>query len=122
MKMTIETFISILIIAVGVLVFAQLVNEHAQINEARNYHTEIVERLESSHFSKSVIQDIKNEIAELNKEGGKNYSIYITESSPTGDSVSVYDDYKIVKVKLNYTVSIPVFGVIDEGVIVGYAR
>lgn len=123
MKMTIETFVSMLIIAIGVLVFGQLVNEHAQINEARNYHAEIIDRLESSYFNKSVVNDIKDEIEELNESAGKNYSLYLTETTTTGDdSVTIYDEYKIIKVKLNFTVSIPLFGVIDEGVISGYAR
>lgn len=122
MKMTIETFVSVLIIAIGVLVFGQLVNEHAQINEARNYHSEVIDRLESSHFNKSVINDIKAEIKHLNSESGKNYSLYLTEITEDGDSVTIYDDYKIIRVRLNYTVSIPIFGVIDEGIISGYAR
>lgn len=122
MKMTIETFVSVLIIAIGVLVFGQLVNEHAQINEARNYHSEVIDRLESSHFNKSVINDIKAEIKQLNSESGKNYSLYLTEITEDGDSVTIYDDYTIIRVRLNYTVSIPIFGVIDEGIISGYAR
>lgn len=122
MKMTIETFVSVLIIAIGVLVFGQLVNEHAQINEARNYHSEVIDRLESSHFNKSVINDIKAEIKHLNSESGKNYSLYLTEITEDCDSVTIYDDYKIIRVRLNYTVSIPIFGVIDEGIISGYAR
>jgi len=123
MKMTIETFVNVLIIAIGVLVFGQLVNEHSQINEARNYHAEVVDRLETSHFNKSVIEDIQDEIKELNKTG-KNYSIILTETTPTpsGNSVTIYNDSKIIKIKLYYTVSIPLFGVIDEGVITGYAR
>lgn len=122
MKMTIESFVAVLIIAVGVLVFGQLVNEHSQINEARNYHSEIIDRLESSHFNTSVVNDIKSEIRELNEKSGKNYSLYLTETSDLGNSVTIYDDYKIIKVKLNYTVTIPLFGEIDEGVISGYAR
>lgn len=122
MKLTIETFINVLIIAIGVLVFGQLVNEHSQINEARNYHAEIIDRLETSHFNESVIADIKDEIKHLNEEAGKNYAIYLTETTLNGDTVTLYDDLKVIKVKLNYTVSIPLFGVIDEGVISGYAR
>lgn len=122
MKMTIETFVSILIIAVGVMIFGQLVNEHSQINEARNYHAEIIDRLESSHFNSSVIADIKDEIKELNEEAGKNFSLYLTEITDTGDAVTIYDDYKIYRVRLNYTITIPLFGIIDEGIINGYAR
>lgn len=118
MKLTIEAFVSILVIAIGVLAFGQLVNEHSQINEARNYHSEIVDRLESSHFNAGVINDINNEISQLNSKDNKNYALSLREV----DDVTVYNGYHIYKVTLTYTVSIPLFGVVDTGVISGYAR
>ena len=122
MKITIDSFLSILIIAVAVLICGQLINEHSQINEARNYHSEIIDRIETSYFNPSVISDIQNEIDELN-EDGKGYTLSLTDVTDEGtDNVTVYEDNKIMRVILNYNVTIPLFGVIDEGVISGYAK
>lgn len=125
MRLTIDAFVSLLIIAIGILTFGQLINEHSTINEARNYHTEIVDRLESSHFNDSVVKDVQDEIKQLNQNDDRGYTLTVTDvTNDTDDSnsLTLYDDYKIVKITLNYKVSIPLFGTIDEGVISGYAR
>lgn len=122
MKITIDSFLSIIIVAIAVLICGQLINEHAQINEARNYHSEIIDRIETSYFNPSVITDIEREINELNKEG-KGYTLSLVDvTSDASEEDTIYTDNKIMRVILNYNVSIPLFGVIDEGVISGYAK
>lgn len=122
MKITIDSFLSILIVAIAVLICGQLINEHSQINEARNYHSEVIDRLETSYFNPSVIADIEDEIKQLNSEG-KGYTISITDvTEDVSEENTIYTENRIMRVILNYNVSIPLFGVIDEGVISGYAR
>lgn len=122
MRTMIDSFLTIIIVALGVLIFSQLVSEHSQVTEARNYYTEIVDRIESSHFNAAVIDDIKDEIDEINENDNKGYSITITNSTDEDNNVMIYEDRQIVKVTMKYKVSIPLFGTVDEGVISGYAR
>lgn len=122
MRTMIDSFLTIIIVALGVLIFSQLVSEHSQVTEARNYYTEIVDRIESSHFNAAVINDIKDEIDEINENDNKGYSITITNSTDEDNNVMIYEDRQIVKVTMKYKVSIPLFGTVDEGVISGYAR
>lgn len=101
---------SMITIIVGVLVCISFVISTVVVNSARTYHASVIEEIEASSFDEVVIEKCI-EAAEQD-----NYSLKIEEViSAESGSKGFY------QVTLNYKLSAPIFGVVHNGEVVGYA-
>lgn len=80
-----------------------------KIENAGRFHALVIDRVESSYYNKEVI----DEAYQKAKEYGYHLEI---------EDQTVYDDRKDVKVSLTYQIRLPIFNVITQETLVGYAR
>lgn len=109
MKISINSFVAIILITIGVILNGSMIAMHLEITNARRYHTSIINRIESSNFSNAVINEVKTQAA------NDGYPTTIT-------NLTVYEDKTDLLVSTKYTVSVPILGVVKEGTVEGYAR
>ena len=108
MKQVVETFVTLIIVAFSMVLIACLIGQHTTITEARDYHSVVVSRLESSNF----LADIDEIKAEAESKG---YVIEIYD-------MTVYEGKKTELVRLTYNIEIPLLGIsFKTGTIEGYA-
>lgn len=111
MKVYIETFVDIILIAIFSMVLVQFLSAHIQIENAQSYHKNMIERIESSDCNASVIQDCITD--STNKYG--NGSLEVVDCT-------TYEEHKSYYVKLTYDVSLPLMGRTKTYTMEGYAR
>lgn len=109
MKLTITSFIVMILIAVTTILSGTYIAMHLETVAARNYNAAVIDRIQSSNFSPNIISEIETK---SNEDG---YPTNIID-------VTLYEDKKDVLVTTEYKVSFPFFGIVKEGTIEGYAR
>lgn len=113
MRTMIEAFTSIIFISVICVLLVGMIGSYMSVNNARNYHANIIDRLENSDYQDEYIEKIYDEA----KKAG--YRITIEDVSYKFNRFCYY-------VRLDYRTGIEVFDLINkmfkyEGVIEGYA-
>ena len=101
---------SMITIVVGVLLCVSFVIATVVVNSARTYHASVIEEIEASGFDEVVIQKC------IEAAESDNYVLKIEEvTSAQSGTTGFY------QVTLNYKLSAPIFGVVHNGEVVGYA-
>lgn len=113
MKTMIEAFTSIFFISVVSILLVSMIACYMSVNNARNYHANIIDRLENSDYQKEYIEQLHSEADEIG------YNIVIEDVSVSKNRCCYY-------VSLEYKTEIRIFKLINkmfgyEGVIEGYA-
>lgn len=111
MKMLIENYIDIIIIALVSFIGVQFVCVNLSIQNARSYHHNVIEMIESSNANSNVIARCKSD-AETKYGSG---ALTVTNCTEYDDRISYY-------VQLKYTVKMPLTGVTKVCTAEGYAR
>lgn len=109
MKMMIEHALTTILIVVGALIFAGIISVNLQISSAKQFHKEVVDRIETTNFSPVAIGSC---VEEANKA---DYTLLVADKS-------VYDYKKSMKVTMFYQIKLPLLGIIKEGMLEDYAR
>ena len=113
MSSVFKSYMSITLIVVALLVFVGIVSVTVDVQNARNYHSSVVNVIENSNHAAKVIEACKEEAT----ENGYELTVTSYDNSPDGISSS-----KISKVVLTYDYTIGILNVSSEKEIVGYAR
>lgn len=101
---------SMITIIVAVLLCVSFVISAVVVNSARTFHTSVITEMEASNFEEDIIQKCIEAAEE------SSYALNIEPFIPElGASTQT-----MYKVTLNYYLTAPVFGVVHNGVIVGY--
>lgn len=113
MKTMIEAFTSVFFIAVISILLVSMIGSYMSVNNARNYHASIIDRLENSDYQDEFIDELYEEAS------NKGYSIEII-------NVTMRMNRHCYYVKLEYDTDMNIFGLINKmfnykGVIEGYA-
>lgn len=109
MKQTINAFVLIILMTLMSIFSGSYIAMHLQTVTARQYNTAVIERVQASNFSPNIIAEIEAKSIE--------------DGYPTTISdFSLYEDMKNVSVVTEYVVQFPIFGIVKEGVIEGYAK
>lgn len=113
MKTMIEAFTSVFFISVISILLVSMIGSYMSVNNARNYHASIIDRLENSDYQEEFIDDLYAEASD------KGYSLSIENVTM---NMSRYCYY----VKLEYDTGMNIFSLINKmfdykGVIEGYA-
>ena len=109
MKTTISVYIIIVGFALMSLLSASLIAFELQITAARNFHTNCMNRIQSSYHNEEVITDCQN------KASAAGYTLNYKD-------VTVYGDRKSATVELEYTAIMPLLDVEREGTISSFAK
>lgn len=91
------------------IIFSCLINVGLIIGNANEFHNIAIERIQSSYFSESVINECK-------EDATKNGFILSVED------MTIYEERKDMKVSLTYSIKIPIVDVETTKTKVGYAR
>lgn len=113
MKTMIEAFTSIFFISVISILLISMIGSFMSVNNARNYHASIIDRLENSDYQEEYINEI------ISEADSKGYKVVISDISYKMNRLCYY-------VSLEYKTGMKVFKMINkmfeyEGVIEGYA-
>lgn len=109
MKSIIPTYIIIIGFALITLVSSCLISFQLQVTTARNFHTNCVNRIQSSYYNTAVTNEC------IQKAADNGYTL-------TVEDVSIYPDRKDVLVTLDYKAVMPFLGVEKEGSIESFAK
>lgn len=109
MKNIFSVTLGVICILLIALLSGVFIHINLQVQQAREYHAAIIERVQSSYYSPYIIQDC---ITAGKKHG---YQVKI-------DNTGVYEDIKEYYVSLDYSISIPLLQTKMNGNIEGYAR
>ncbi|MDD6004808.1 MAG: hypothetical protein PUC68_03985 [Firmicutes bacterium] len=110
MKTMFENMLTVIIMVVLLFVFSSIVASEIQIINARKIHTSAISQIQSSYYTV--------DINEMNNTLHNDYPGWNLKVEKL-NSVKSRQDYKVI---LEYQIIIPVFNIIKEGVIEGYAR
>ena len=138
MRTLIETFVTVFLASITVLICAEFIGIQLQTNNAKDLHTTYVSMIESSDFDTATIDQCKTDAQD------KGYELEVDNSStpkkkcsncnttmpaatatcPSCGSEKIFEYYNdlVCTVKLKYKISVPVIGLEREGVVNGYAR
>ena len=108
-----KSYVSIILIIVAVLVFVGIITVTLDVQKARDFHGAVVNEIENSNHSSSVIEACK-ETAEKN-----GYELVVSSYVNNSDGLQYS---KITKVVLKYSYSISILDINSEKEIIGYAR
>ncbi|MEF9916062.1 MAG: hypothetical protein RSD97_06440 [Lachnospiraceae bacterium] len=116
MKMSIEIFVSIIIITLTSLLGTCYITASLNIQNAQNYHATVLTEIEASDFSESVICScIENALDNGYKKGDGTSGLQVTKAS-------VQENQPVAEVILTYDYSIPLLNMFLKHEIIGYAR
>ena len=145
MRLLIENYLSIFLVAICTLLCTSFISSELQINNARDYHSYCIAMIEASDFDKDVIEKCTEEAEnrgytlsvtstsfeklECNKCGEvfsiKNMDVVECPNCGSTSDTGVYYTYlnnRICTVELKYNIKIGLLGIKKEGVLNGYAR
>lgn len=138
MKQLIETFVTVFLVTIFVLLLSQFIGAELQINNAKDFHAECISQIEASDFDATVIQKCKDIATEHDmslKVQNRTTEQMICNSCNTvfelgdtkcpncGNTHSVeFTEDRICKVQLQYDVNLKLLNVQKRGSINGYAR
>ena len=111
MKMLVESFLDIVLISLIVLLGSQFIALNLSIQNARTYHLDMIEQIESSNMNQDVITSCKNQAAAKYGTGAL-----------TVTNCTTYDERESYYVKLKYTIKMPFTGTQRTYCAEGYAR
>lgn len=109
MKNIFSLTIGILSIIILALFAGSFIDVNLQIQNAREYHNAVVEKIQASNYSNYVIEQSINQ--------GLDYEYDITITNTT-----LYEDKADYYVSLQYPIKILLFNRVTSGTIEGYAR
>ena len=109
MKLTISTYLMMLMIALISVMSGTYIAMQLEIVAARNYNYAMIDRIQASNFSPNVISEI---VTTSTKDG---YPTTVTD-------VTLYEDKKDMLVSTTYSIHFPFFGIEKTGIVEGYAR
>ena len=92
-----------------IFVLISIILSQMQINAARDFHSAVIDRIQSSYYSQTVIDSC------VEKANDNGYVLDIRD-------VTVYQDRKDVLVNLQYDIVIPLINIHFTEEIPGYAR
>ena len=136
MKSVIETFITVLLASIAIIICSQFIGVQIQTNNAKDLHTTYISIIESSGFDEDVITQCKQDVSDKGYELTVNNTSSVkkrcssckkelSDSALTCDSCHMdaeyYADQKC-EVSLKYTIKISIIQIEKEGIIHGYAR
>lgn len=116
MKLAIETFVSMIIIVMMVLLGTCYITASLDTQNAQRYHASVIAEVEAGNFSERVIQSCIEQAKAngyLMEDGSSALRI-----EPAGRS----EERKMAEVSLTYQYSIPLLDLFLKHEIVGYAR
>lgn len=113
MSSVIKTYLSIILILVAVFTFAGIISVALDVQNARDYHSSVINEIEISNHSSDVI-------AACQEDAANNGYTLSTVNYPNNSDES--SNAQITKVVLKYSYHIDFLGVASEKEIVGYAR
>ncbi len=139
MKQMIETFVTLFIVMLSVMVMTQFIGASSQISAAKKFHSNCIGQIEASDFDVEVIQNCKN-IAEQNgyqleveENTNKNWvcsvcnqmlndgNSLLCENCGKSDAVEYVTD-RMCTVLMKYPVQLGFIHLNKEGTLSGYAR
>lgn len=109
MKSIIPTVIAIISISLMTLIASCLIAFQLQITGARNFENNCVDRIQASNYEPEVIADCEKKATE------RGYTL-------TVQSDSLYANRTSVLVKLDYTATMPLFGIEKTSSIESFAK
>lgn len=109
MKMIFSYWVSFFIWIITLYTISMILICSMQINNAGEFHSQVIHLIESSYYSEDVI---KSCIDKANEYG---YSLSVEDET-------IYDERKDVKVVLTYKINIPLLNVSKTDSYIGYAR
>lgn len=109
MKETFSFITSTLTLVFIILVASAFITMELTISNARAFHANVIDRVQSSLYSESVMQECREEAVQLG------YKL-------TFENVTIYDERRDVKVTLEYTVPGWLITESQTGVLSAYAR
>lgn len=109
MKNIFSVSIGLLCIIILALFAGTFIDVNLQIQNAREYHSAIIQQIQSSNYNQFVIDSCQESARDLG------YDVTIVQSA-------TYDDIADYFVQLDYSISILLFDKALDGVIEGYAR
>ena len=108
MKSIIEHMITMIVLTVMVFVFSGILSIEQQIINARNYHTQVIEKIQAiGSYEGDVFDTVINKLI---------------DDSNNNLHVEVSDNRLYAKVKYDFKIIVPLLGTIDDNTIEGYAR
>lgn len=109
MKSIFSHITSILIWVITIFTISMILVSGMKITNAGQFHAQVIDRIETSYYSHSVIQEC------IEKADEYGYELTVEDKT-------IYEDRKDVKVSLTYSISIPLFNLSSSETLVGYAR
>lgn len=138
MKQMIESFVTVFLVLIAVLVLTQFIGASMQIRGARQFHTSCIGEIESSDFDTRVIEDCRQKASEQGYEltvgqqveqtllcrecNGVMQKDTMTCTACGENGTGVYATDRQCDVTLKYQVRMMFANVQEEGVLHGYAR
>lgn len=138
MKQMIESFVTVFLVLIAVLVLTQFIGASMQIRGARQFHTSCIGEIESSDFDTRVIEDCRQKASEQGYEltvgqqveqtllcrecNGVIQKDTMTCAACGKNGTGVYATDRQCDVTLKYQVRMMFANVQEEGVLHGYAR
>lgn len=105
MKTIIEHMITMIVLSLMIFVFSGIITVEQQIINARNYHTQAIEKLQN-----------------IGSYDDENYQTYVQSINNEKITIDVSSDKLYATVKYNFDIIVPLLGTIDNNTIIGYAR
>lgn len=138
MKLLIESYISIFIITLSILICSSFITAEMDMNNARDFHASCVALIETTDFDEEIIS---NCIKEAKDRG---YTLDVAEIKPSqfvcsdcgifydsnlyscpncnSTNIDSYSMSRLYSVELEYSINIKILGISKIGLINGYAR
>lgn len=113
MSSVIKTYLSIILILVAVFTFGGIISVALDVQNARDFHSSVINEIELSNHSASVISACEDDA----KSNG-----YTLSATPYANNSDDSSNAQITKVTLKYSYHIDFLGLASEKEIVGYAR
>lgn len=114
MKAMFENMIGIIVMVFMTFLLSGIVSLEVQTLNARKYHAAVVENIQDSHYRLILNGDGEPDLSRIAVPEGYHLSVSQTSQS--------YNTRRSFLVRLDYTLSMPLFGFSRDGSIVGYAR
>lgn len=141
MKQMIETFVTLFIVMLSVMIMTQFIGASSQISAAKKFHSNCIGQIEASDFDVEVIQNCINIAAENGYQleveenantnwicsvcnhrlSGNNENSLLCENCGKSDAVEYVTD-RMCTVLMKYPVQLGFIQLNKEGTLSGYAR
>lgn len=137
MKQMIESFVTVFLVILSVLIFTQFIGASMQIRSARQFHTACIGEIESSDFDTQAIENCKEQA----RENGYTLEVVsrreeqlvcascntVAEEGTTlcsncGEDALVYLNGRLCEVKMEYAIDMALIQIEKGGVLYGFAR